>query len=173
MVVVPMTLDHHLRDHLFEHQVHLQDIHRLLAVPFSLIGVFWLMWLLGYNMSIAVWVGIIALAGVSAETGVVMLLYLDVAYEDASEKAECVNRKDLVEAVYHGAVNRVRPKMMTAVTTMAGLLPSCGAHGTGSRCDEENCHSHGGWNGELRSGHSGRLSSHLLHLERLGAKGRT
>jgi Cu(I)/Ag(I) efflux system membrane protein CusA/SilA len=101
-------------------------------VPFSLIGVFWLMWLLNYNMSIAVWVGIIALAGVSAETGVVMLLYLDVAHEDAVRKGLMRHRKDLVEAVYHGAVNRVRPKMMTAITTMAALLPIMWSQGTGA-----------------------------------------
>jgi Cu(I)/Ag(I) efflux system membrane protein CusA/SilA len=104
----------------------------LLAVPFSLIGVFWLLWYLGYNMSIAVWVGIIALAGVSAETGVVMLLYLDVAYEDAKRRGMLRNKKDLIEAVYHGAVNRVRPKMMTAISTMAGLLPIMWGHGTGA-----------------------------------------
>jgi Cu(I)/Ag(I) efflux system membrane protein CusA/SilA len=104
----------------------------LLAVPFSLIGVFWLMWMLDYNLSIAVWVGIIALAGLSAETGVVMLLYLDVAYKDAVRNGQMRNKKDLVAAVYHGAVSRVRPKMMTALTTMAGLLPIMWSHGIGA-----------------------------------------
>jgi Cu(I)/Ag(I) efflux system membrane protein CusA/SilA len=90
------------------------------------------MWYLDYNMSIAVWVGIIALAGVSAETGVVMLLYLDVAYREAMSKERMRNRKDLADAVYHGAVNRVRPKMMTAITTMAALLPIMWSQGTGA-----------------------------------------
>ncbi len=104
----------------------------LLAVPFSLIGVFWLMWWLDYNLSIAVWVGIIALAGVSAETGVVMLLYLDVAYKSAVRENRMRHRGDLATSVYHAAVKRVRPKLMTAVTTMAGLLPIMWSHGTGA-----------------------------------------
>jgi Cu(I)/Ag(I) efflux system membrane protein CusA/SilA len=104
----------------------------LLAVPFSLIGAFWLMYLLGYNMSIAVWVGIIALAGVSAETGVVMLLYLDVAYNEAVARGRMTTRADLVDAVYHGAVQRVRPKIMTTCVILAGLLPIMWSHGTGA-----------------------------------------
>jgi len=104
----------------------------LLAVPFSLIGAFWLMYLLGYNMSIAVWVGIIALAGVSAETGVVMLLYLDVAYQEAVSRGQMTHRGHLVEAVYHGAVQRVRPKIMTTCVILAGLLPIMWSHGTGA-----------------------------------------
>ena len=81
----------------------------MLAVPFSLVGVFWLLWVLDYNLSIAVWVGIIALAGVSAETGVVMLLYLDVTFKDAVREGRMRHRRDLVDAVYQGAVKRVRP----------------------------------------------------------------
>ncbi len=95
----------------------------LLAVPFSLIGAFWFLWLLGYNMSIAVWVGLIALAGVDAETGVVMLLYLDLAYDDAKRKGLMRNWADLKEAIVHGAVKRIRPKLMTVGTTFMGLLP--------------------------------------------------
>ena len=104
----------------------------LLAVPFALIGAFWLMYILDYNLSIAVWVGIIALAGVSAETGVVMLLYLDVAYKDAVKKGAMRHKQDLVAAVYHGAVSRVRPKIMTASVIMAGLLPIMWSHGSGA-----------------------------------------
>ena len=104
----------------------------LLAVPFSLIGAYWLLYLLGYNTSVAVWVGIIALAGVSAETGVVMLLYLDVAYDEAVGKGLMRHKKDLVEAVYHGAVSRVRPKIMTASVIMAGLLPIMWSTGSGA-----------------------------------------
>jgi Cu(I)/Ag(I) efflux system membrane protein CusA/SilA len=104
----------------------------VLAVPFSLVGVFWLLWGLDYNLSIAVWVGIIALAGVSAETGVVMLLYLDVTYESAVREGRMRHRRDLVEAVSQGAVKRVRPILMTAITTTAGLLPIMWSQGTGA-----------------------------------------
>ncbi|GAB4249526.1 MAG: CusA/CzcA family heavy metal efflux RND transporter [Acidobacteriota bacterium] len=104
----------------------------LLAVPFSLVGAFWLLYLLGYNMSIAVWVGLIALAGLDAETGVVMLLYLDVAYEKAVKEGRMRHLRDLVDAIYHGAVHRVRPKIMTASVILAGLLPIMWSHGTGA-----------------------------------------
>lgn len=95
----------------------------LLAIPFSLIGAFWILYLLGYNMSIAVWVGIIALAGVDAETGVVLLLYLNLAYRDMKERGLMRNIDDLKEAVVHGAVRRVRPRVMTTGTTAIGLFP--------------------------------------------------
>ena len=104
----------------------------LLAVPFSLVGAFWLLYLLGYNMSIAVWVGIIALAGVSAETGVVMLLYLDGSYSQWVGDGRMRSKRDLVDAVYDGAVKRVRPKIMTASVILAGLLPIMWSHGTGA-----------------------------------------
>jgi copper/silver efflux system protein len=104
----------------------------LLAMPFALIGAFWLMYLLGYNMSIAVWVGIIALAGVSAETGVVMLLYLDGAYNEAVAASRLNTRRDLAAAVYQGAVVRVRPMIMTGSVILAGLLPIMWSHGTGA-----------------------------------------
>ena len=104
----------------------------LLAVPFSLIGAVWLVYLLGYNMSIAVWVGMIALMGLDAETGVFMLLYLDLAYEDMRKAGRMNSPKDLEEAVIHGAVRRVRPKMMTVTAAFMGLLPIMWALGTGS-----------------------------------------
>ncbi|HTY00309.1 MAG TPA: efflux RND transporter permease subunit, partial [Bacteroidota bacterium] len=104
----------------------------LLAVPFSLIGTFWFLYLLGYNLSVAVWVGIIALAGLDAETGVVMLLYLDHAYDERREKGLMQSLRDLKEAIHHGAVQRVRPKIMTAAVIIAGLLPIMWSHGTGS-----------------------------------------
>ncbi|MDO8730758.1 MAG: CusA/CzcA family heavy metal efflux RND transporter, partial [Candidatus Omnitrophota bacterium] len=85
----------------------------LLAVPFSLVGAVWLLWALGYNVSIAVWVGMIALMGLDAETGVFMLLFLDLSYHDAVDKKKMRTEKDLEEAIVHGAVKRVRPKMMT------------------------------------------------------------
>ena len=95
----------------------------LLAVPFSLIGVVWILYLLGYRMSVGVWAGIIALLGVDAETGVFMLLYLDLSYEGMKRRGLMRTAADLKEAVLHGAVKRIRPKMMTVGTTFLGLLP--------------------------------------------------
>jgi copper/silver efflux system protein len=104
----------------------------LLAVPFSLIGAFWLMYLLGYNLSIAAWVGMIALMGLDAETGVFMLLYLDLSYKDAVKSGKMRTRAELEEAVVHGAVKRIRPKMMTVLAAMIGLLPILWSMGTGA-----------------------------------------
>ncbi len=104
----------------------------LLAVPFSLIGAFWLLFLLHYNLSVAVWVGIIALAGVDAETGVVMLLYLDQAYERAKGEGRMKSMSDLRAAVEDGAVKRIRPKMMTVMAILMGLLPIMWSHGAGA-----------------------------------------
>ena len=104
----------------------------MLAVPFSLVGAFWILYLLGYNLSVAVWVGIIALAGLDAETGVVMLLYLDLAYEQWIKEGKMRNAADLRDAIYHGAVKRVRPKAMTATVIIAGLLPILWSHGAGA-----------------------------------------
>ncbi len=105
----------------------------LLAVPFSLVGAFWLLDILGYHLSVAVWVGIIALAGVDAETGVVMLLYLDIAYERERRTGRIRNIMDIERAVLEGAVQRVRPKMMTVMAILMGLLPIM--WGTGSGAD--------------------------------------
>jgi len=108
----------------------------MLSVPFALVGGVWLMWALGYNLSVAVAVGFIALAGVAAETGVIMLIYLDHAWEAIKAKCRAGGREpgvgDLYEAVMEGAVERVRPKMMTVVAIMAGLLPIMWGTGTGS-----------------------------------------
>jgi Cu(I)/Ag(I) efflux system membrane protein CusA/SilA len=104
----------------------------MLAVPFSMVGAIWFLWLLDYNMSIAVWVGIIALAGLDAETGVVMLLYLELAYEDWRRKGTMRSLSDLREAVYYGAAQRLRPKLMTVSTTIVGLLPILWSHGAGA-----------------------------------------
>jgi Cu(I)/Ag(I) efflux system membrane protein CusA/SilA len=104
----------------------------LLAVPFSLIGAIWLLYLLGYHLSVAVWVGIIALAGVDAETGIVMLLYLDHAYEKRQREGRLLNRADLHAAIEEGAVQRIRPKMMTVMAILMGLLPIMWSHGTGA-----------------------------------------
>ncbi len=104
----------------------------MLAVPFSLIGAIGILALLHYNLSVAVWIGIIALAGLDAETGVVMLLYLDLAYADWSKNGKMRNVTDLRDAIYHGAVKRVRPKAMTACVIIGGLLPILWSHGTGA-----------------------------------------
>jgi copper/silver efflux system protein len=104
----------------------------LLAVPFSLVGAIWLMYALGYNWSIAVWVGLIALAGLDAETGVVMLLYLDIAYENWRAKGRMETYAHLAEAVDHGAVQRIRPKMMTVMAILVSLVPILWASGTGA-----------------------------------------
>ncbi|MEW6739523.1 MAG: CusA/CzcA family heavy metal efflux RND transporter [Nitrospirota bacterium] len=104
----------------------------LLAVPFSLVGSFWLLYLLNYNMSIAVWVGIIALAGLDAETGVVMLLYLELAYEKWKKEGRLNGINDLKDAIMHGAVKRIRPKIMTVSVILAGLVPIMFSHGTGA-----------------------------------------
>jgi copper/silver efflux system protein len=104
----------------------------MLAVPFSLIGAFWILYLLDYNLSVAVWVGIIALAGLDAETGVVMLLYLDLAHEQWIKDGKMSTAADLRDAIYHGAVKRVRPKAMTALVIVAGLLPILWSHGAGA-----------------------------------------
>ena len=108
----------------------------MLSVPFALVGGIWLMWALGYHMSVAVAVGFIALAGVAAETGVVMLIYLDHAWEDVKRSCRLAGRdpsaSDLYTAIMEGAVERVRPKMMTVVAIMAGLLPILWSTGTGS-----------------------------------------
>jgi len=104
----------------------------MLAVPFSLVGAFWLLWALDYNMSVAVWVGIIALAGLDAETGQVMLLYLEIAYERWRREGKLANLAELRDAIYHGAVQRVRPKAMTVGALLFGLIPILWSHGSGA-----------------------------------------
>ena len=104
----------------------------MLAVPFSAIGAVWLLWILGYNVSIAVWVGMIALMGLDAETGVFMLLFLDLSHDEARREGRLRTEGDLVEAIVHGAVKRVRPKAMTVVAAMTGLLPIMWSTGTGA-----------------------------------------
>ncbi|MFZ5906610.1 MAG: efflux RND transporter permease subunit [Nitrospirota bacterium] len=104
----------------------------LLAVPFSLVGSFWLLYLLNYNMSTAVWIGIIAMAGIDAETGVIMLLYLDLAYTQRKSEGRMKTAGDLQEAIMSGAVRRIRPKHMTVTVIIAGLLPILFSSGIGS-----------------------------------------
>ncbi|MCJ7482956.1 MAG: efflux RND transporter permease subunit, partial [Thermodesulfovibrionales bacterium] len=104
----------------------------LLAVPFSAVGAIWFLHLLGYNMSAATWVGLIALLGVDAETGVFMLLYLDIAYEQAKKEGRLNNLNELRQAVINGAAKRIRPKFMTVATMFLGLVPIMWATGTGA-----------------------------------------
>ena len=104
----------------------------LMSVPFAAVGAIWYLSYLGYNLSVAVWVGIIALAGVAAETGVVMLVYLDEAYERRVREGRMTTAQDLHDAIMEGAVQRVRPKMMTVAAIMGGLLPIMWTTGTGA-----------------------------------------
>jgi Cu(I)/Ag(I) efflux system membrane protein CusA/SilA len=104
----------------------------MLAVPFSAIGAIWLLYLLGYNLSIAVWVGLIALMGLDAETGVFMLLFLDLSYEERVRAGRMKTFSDLTEAIVHGAVKRIRPKMMTVSCAFIGLLPVMWSTGSGA-----------------------------------------
>ncbi|RPJ43096.1 MAG: efflux RND transporter permease subunit, partial [Candidatus Latescibacterota bacterium] len=104
----------------------------MLAVPFSLVGAVWFLYFLDYNVSIAVWVGMIALMGLDAETGVFMMMFLDLSYDDAARKGLLRSRAELKEAIVHGAVKRIRPKMMTIMTTFLGLMPILWSTGTGA-----------------------------------------
>jgi len=104
----------------------------ILSVPFALVGSVWLMYFLHYNVSIAFWVGIIAVAGLAAQTGVVMIIYLNNSYEKRVNEGKMKNWKDLAESIDEGAVQRVRPKMMTVMTMILGLLPLLWSHGTGA-----------------------------------------
>ena len=115
----------------------------MLAVPFSAVGAIWLLYLLGYNMSIAVWVGLIALLGVDAETGVFMLLYLDLAYEKAKREHARLTRTQLCEAIVDGAAKRLRPKFMTFATMFVGLVPIMWSTGSGFGRHEAHRGAHG------------------------------
>ena len=132
MIVVPLTLLIIIFIIYLNTQSWIKTGIVILAVPFSLVGAFWMLHLFDYNMSVAVWVGIIALAGLDAETGVVMLLYLDLAYEEWKKSGRLKGVSDLRDAIYHGAVKRVRPKAMTAAVIIAGLMPILWSHGAGA-----------------------------------------
>jgi copper/silver efflux system protein len=131
-IVIPMTLLIIFLLIYFNTKSAAKTIIILLAVPFSLVGSFWLLYLLNYNMSTAVWVGMIALAGLDAETGVIMLLYLDLAYDKSKKDGRMNTVEDLKDAIMHGAVKRIRPKLMTVGVILAGLIPIMFSHGTGS-----------------------------------------
>ena len=127
-IVVPVTLFIIFLLLFFNSGSPVEALMVMLAVPFSLVGAFWLLWLLHYNLSVAVWVGLIALAGLDAETGIVMLLYLDLAWKERKP----ATRDQAREAVVHGAVKRIRPKMMTVATILVGLLPVLWSSGAGA-----------------------------------------
>jgi len=132
VVVVPITIFIVFLLLYFNTQSVTKTLIILLAVPFSAIGAIWFLYLLGYNMSIAVWVGLIALMGVDAETGMFMLLYLDLAYNDAKAKGRMRNWNDLREAIVEGAVKRLRPKVMTVGVMFMGLVPIMWSTGAGA-----------------------------------------
>jgi Cu(I)/Ag(I) efflux system membrane protein CusA/SilA len=132
MVVIPLTLLIIILIIYLNTRSAIKTAIVMLAVPFSLVGAIGALALFHYNLSVAVWVGIIALAGLDAETGVVMLLYLDLAYADWQRRGLMRNVSDLRDAIYHGAVKRVRPKAMTACVIIAGLAPILWSHGTGA-----------------------------------------
>jgi len=136
MIVVPLTLAIIFLLLFLNFRRVTETLIVMLSLPFALVGGLWLMWWLGFNLSVAVAVGFIALAGVAAETGVVMLIYLDHALRDrqslAVREGRTLSIGDLNAAIMEGAVDRVRPKMMTVVAIMAGLLPIMWSHGTGS-----------------------------------------
>lgn len=132
MVVIPITFALIVLLLYMANQSWFRVLVILLAVPFSLIGAFWFLWALDYNMSLAVWVGIIALLGIDAETGQVMLLYLDTTYDRFVKEGRMRSKADLFDAIYEGAVKRIRPKTMTVATDMIGLLPLLWATGTGA-----------------------------------------
>jgi Cu(I)/Ag(I) efflux system membrane protein CusA/SilA len=131
-IVVPVTLLLVFMLLYFNTRSLVETVIVLLAVPFSLIGAIWLLYLLDYNMSVAVWVGLIALAGLDAETGVVMLLYLTISHRRWKEEGRLRTATDLREAIVEGAAQRIRPKLMTVLTTMIGLVPVLWSTGTGA-----------------------------------------
>ena len=131
-VVVPITLLIVILLLYFNTRSFAKTMIILLAVPFSAVGAIWLLYLLGYNMSVAVWVGLIALLGVDAETGVFMLLYLELAYEQRKRSGQMRNMSDLRAAIEDGAVKRLRPKVMTVAVMFLGLVPIMWSHGAGS-----------------------------------------
>ena len=137
----------------------------ILAVPFSAVGAIWFLYLLGYNMSIAVWVGLIALLGVDAETGIFMLLYLDLAYAQAKAEGRLRNLPELHAAIVDGAAKRIRPKFMTAATLLLGLIPIMWATGHRRRRHETHRRPHDRRHLHLVPPGVDGLPGHLRNLE--------
>ena len=132
LIVVPLTLVLILLLLYLNTRSIVKTLIVILAVPFSAIGAIWFLYLLGYNMSIGVWVGLIALLGIDAETGVFMLLYLDLAYEQAKKEGRLKTLGDLQDVIRYGAAQRLRPKFMTVATDFIGLIPVMWSIGAGS-----------------------------------------
>ncbi len=130
--VIPLTLTIIFMLLFFNSRSVTETLIIMLSIPFSLIGAVWVLFALGYNTSVAVWVGLIALAGVAAELGVVMLVYINEAFRHHSEIGDMKSENDLIAAVMEGAVQRVRPKIMTVAAILAGLMPIMWGHGAGS-----------------------------------------
>ena len=145
----------------------------ILAVPFSAVGAIWFLYLLGYNMSIAVWVGLIALLGVDAETGIFMLLYLDLAYAQAKAEGRLKTLPQLHDAIIDGAAKRIRPKFMTAATLLLGLIPIMWSTGDRGRRHETHRRPHDRRHLHLFSPGADGLPGHLrdLEMEFRGEKG--
>jgi Cu(I)/Ag(I) efflux system membrane protein CusA/SilA len=134
----------------------------MLSIPFTLVGGVWFLWALDYNWSVAVTIGFLALAGVAAETAVIMLVYLDHAWEARKATAPSLDVRDVYAAVMEGAVERVRPKMMTVASTMIGLLPDPLGNGRGCQRDEAHCGADGGRNGVEHRAHVAGGASDLV-----------
>ncbi|MBI2341001.1 MAG: efflux RND transporter permease subunit [Deltaproteobacteria bacterium] len=132
MLVVPLTLMIVFLLLFFNTGSTAKTLIILMAVPFSAVGAIWLLYFLGYNTSVGVWVGLIALLGLDAETGIFMLLFLDLAYDHNVKHGRMRNTEDLKEAIIHGAVKRVRPKVMTVAVAFMGLMPIMWSHGAGA-----------------------------------------
>jgi Cu(I)/Ag(I) efflux system membrane protein CusA/SilA len=132
MIVVPLTLFIVLLLLYLNTKSFVKTALIMLAVPFSAVGAIWFLYLLGYNMSIGVWVGLIALLGVDAETAIFMLLYLNIAYEGAKKEGKMNSLADLQNAIHVGAVKRIRPKFMTVAVMFMGLVPIMWSTGAGA-----------------------------------------
>jgi Cu(I)/Ag(I) efflux system membrane protein CusA/SilA len=132
MVIVPLTLALIMMLLYANTKSITETLLIILAVPFSAVGAIWFLYALGYNMSIGVWVGLIALLGVDAETAIFMLLYLNIAYEGAKKAGKMNSLADLQEAIHDGAVKRIRPKFMTVAVMFMGLVPIMWSTGTGA-----------------------------------------
>jgi Cu(I)/Ag(I) efflux system membrane protein CusA/SilA len=139
----------------------------LLSVPFAVVGAVWLLYFLDYNLSVAVWVGIIALAGVAAETGVVMIVYLDEVYDRKLREGSMAKMEDLHEAIIDGAAHRVRPKMTTVTAIIAGLLPIMWSHGSGADLMKKDRRADDRRHGEVYHSYFGSHSSYLCAMEGL------
>ena len=161
----------HLRPALHEHEVgRSRRASSCSRCPFSAVGAVWLLWALDYNISIAVWVGMIALMGLDAETGVFMLLFLDLSHEEYKKKGLLHTRGDLVEAIIHGAVKRVRPKAMTVFAAMLGLLPIMWSTGTGADLMKRIAAPMVGGSGDLVRDGAARLPRDLLAVAAGGGR---